>query len=99
MNDAPKVGPYLVQVPIIPMIAPVVQTLTASRLGTSVWDGYVSKVNAEKRVFDGFHVVMPKTNFSDPVTGLDKIGGKFRPRKFTKDGFFCFWIALVPVKG
>jgi hypothetical protein len=99
MSETPQAGPYLVQVPIIPMIAPLVQTLTASRLGTSIWDGYVNKVNAEKRVFDGFRVVMPKTNFIDPKTGLDKIAGTFRARKFTKDGAFCFWIALVPVKG
>lgn len=99
MNETPQAGPYLIQVPIIPAISGVVNTLTASRLGTSIWDGYVNKVNGEKRLFDGFRVVMPHTNFTDPKTGLDKIGGAYRARNFVKSGAFCFWVALVPVKG
>ncbi|GEM45318.1 hypothetical protein [Deinococcus cellulosilyticus] len=58
-----------------------------------VWDKLVVPAIHQKYP----NIKLPATNFVDPLTGLDKVGGKFRPRKGFEEatGEFWFWLSVV----
>jgi hypothetical protein len=82
-----------IQVPAI--LAPVARFFADTR---GIWDSQVvARVNTSSERFGGLRVVMPRTNFVDLKTGLDRIGGSPKSRKWfdAKTSRFYFRFALV----
>jgi hypothetical protein len=88
---------FMISVPRIALAQAAAARVAAS---LTLWDSFVSRLATVGGVPAGFRVVMPQTNFYDPLTGLDKpllSGGKFSVRKSfdPKTSVFTFRGALV----
>ncbi|WP_157442849.1 hypothetical protein [Deinococcus misasensis] len=72
---------------------PVAKKLAAS---LTVWNIAIAAAEALAPL-QGMKVKFPRTNFVDPKTGKDKVGGSYRPRKGydEKSKTFWFWMAVI----